>query len=155
MSMKKEEFITKALKISLSAHYHQVDKAGQPYILHPIRVATNVVKMKQARDQDKTALYVIALLHDVVEDTPVSLKELQAMGFPHPILAAVELLTKRPEDKKDPSNYYTRIKKNRLARLVKLADIGDNSDPVRLKQLPLEKQIELKAKYRKALKYLE
>lgn len=151
--MKKEEFITKALKISLSAHYRQVDKAGQPYILHPIRVATSVVKMKQTRDQDNTALYVIALLHDVVEDTSVTLSDLKAIGFPQPILAAVDLLTKHDGQPKEA--YYSRIKKNKLARLVKLADIGDNLDPIRLKQLPLEKQIELKAKYRKALKYLK
>ena len=153
MVIKKAELITKALKVSLSAHCHQVDKAGQPYILHPIRVATNVVKMKQARDQDKTVLYVIALLHDVVEDTLVTLDDLKAIGFPQPILTTVDLLTKRDGEPKEA--YYVRIKKNKLARLVKLADIGDNMDPIRLKQLPLEKQINLNAKYRKALKYLK
>lgn len=145
--------ITKALLIATKAHSGQVDKAGQPYILHPIRVATQVVKYKHASNQDKTALYVIALLHDVVEDTPVTLKTLKSQGFPRPILAAVDLLTKREGEPKEA--YYARIKKNKLARLVKLADIGDNSDPIRLKLLPIKKQKQLKVKYSKALKYLK
>lgn len=144
--------ITKALQLAALAHSGQVDKADQPYILHPIRVATSVVRMKQALGQDKTALYVIALLHDVVEDTPITLKTLKAKGFPQPVLAAVDLLTKREGEPKEA--YYARIRKNPLARLVKLADIGDNLDPDRLNLLPIKKRNELKVKYSKALNYL-
>lgn len=106
-----------ALDIATRAHAGQVDKGGRAYIEHPVRVAERV---KVYGDE----AVVVALLHDVVEDTSVTLKHLYEAGFNDCVLAAVAAITKDPEESYDA--YIGRVKQNRLATLVKIADLTDN-----------------------------
>ena len=114
------ELTRKAMKISYNAHHGQLDKSGIPYIFHPFHLA------EQMKDE-----YTIcaALLHDVVEDTDVTLKELEAI-FPFEVTEAVRLLTHNKDT--DYSDYVRAIGTNRIARTVKLADLMHNSDKSRL-----------------------
>ena len=90
-----------------------------------------------------------AWLHDVVEDTSTSLADLRAAGFPEPVIAAVDALTRRPDEPGD--NYYARVAADPLALRVKRADIADNSSPERLGGLDEATQIRLRHKYAHAL----
>ena len=111
----------KAMKLAYEAHQGQIDKNGIPYIFHPIHLA------EQMADENTT---VCALLHDVVEDTPYTLADLRAMGFPPEVIDALTLLT---HDKNVPyMDYVRKIKTNRIASAVKLADLRHNSDLSRL-----------------------
>lgn len=122
--------------VARTAHDGQFDKAGQPYISHPARVA--------ARVADDEHAVVVAWLHDVVEDTATTLTELAAT-FPAAVVRAVDALTKRPGE---PVNaYYARVRAVPLARRVKLADLADNSDATRLARLDPATRERLRAKY--------
>jgi (p)ppGpp synthase/HD superfamily hydrolase len=111
----------KAMKLAYEAHQGQTDKNGMPYIFHPVHLA------EQMTDENTT---VCALLHDVVEDTPYTLADLRAMGFPPEVIDALTLLT---HDKSVPyMDYVRKIKTNRIASAVKLADLRHNSDLSRL-----------------------
>lgn len=109
-----------AMNICCDAHAGQYDKSGFPYVFHPVHVA----------EQMETEYEICtALLHDVVEDTDVTLEELRAKGIPEEILEAVDLLTHR---KNVPYlDYIREIKNNKLAAKVKLADLIHNSAPDR------------------------
>lgn len=113
--------LNKAHKVAKFAHEGQVDKGGKPYIAHPLAVADMV-----SEELEK----VVALLHDVVEDTPVTLEELQRY-FPSDVCNAIHLLTKKNDE--DYCAYLARIKENPLARAVKIADMTHNSDLSRIK----------------------
>lgn len=132
-----------ALKLCFEAHKEQVDKSGLPYVFHPFHLA------EQMTDEETT---VAALLHDVVEDTPYTLEDLRAMGFPERILEALALLTRA--DGTDYSEYVKAIKKNPIARAVKRADLLHNSDATRLSVLD-EKASARREKYLAALALLE
>ena len=109
-----------AMKIAYAAHHGQVDKAGIHYIFHPYHLA------EQMSDEYTTC---VALLHDVVEDTDVTLEELAGV-FPKEIIDAVALMT---HDSDTPYlEYVARIRDNPIARAVKLADLMHNSDKTRL-----------------------
>jgi (p)ppGpp synthase/HD superfamily hydrolase len=95
-----------------------------------------------------------AVLHDVVEDTSTSLEGLRAAGVPEQVVTAIEHLTRRPEEK-DYLTFIRRVKRNPIARRVKLADLRDNFDPVRLAKLDAETQERLRRKYGEALADLE
>lgn len=112
--------------IALAANHHagQVDKAGEPYILHILRVIL-AVKTPQAR--------IAAALHDLVEDTEVTLDELKTMGFDADIVEAVDALTKRRKETRLEA--AKRAKVNPIAREVKIADNADNLDLARLKEV--------------------
>ena len=110
----------KALKLSFEAHKEQTDKTGMPYVFHPFHLA------EQMTDEKST---VVALLHDVVEDTVLTLAELKAMGFPADVLEAIALMTHA--DGVPYMDYVSEIKKNPIARAVKLADLRHNSDATR------------------------
>ena len=111
----------KAMKLAYEAHQGQTDKNGIPYIFHPVHLA------EQMTDENTT---VCALLHDVVEDTPYTLADLQGMGFPP---EAIDALTLLAHDKSVPyMDYVRKIKMNRIASTVKLADLRHNSDLSRL-----------------------
>lgn len=125
--------------IAAEAHAGQVDKAGQPYITHPARVAARV-----AGDEHAVAA---AWLHDVVEDTEVTLADLE-QAFPPDVTAAVDALTRRRDEA--PAEYYARVRRMPLALTVKLADMADNSDPQRLAQLDAATRERLIAKYARA-----
>ena len=133
----------KALKISFTAHKDQVDKSGLPYIAHPIHLA------EQMTDE---ATCCVALLHDVVEDTPITFEDLEKEGFYSEIIEALKLLTH--DDNVNYMDYVQEIKKNPIARAVKLADLNHNSDITRLDN-PTEKDFERREKYIKAIEILK
>ncbi len=130
---------TGAEAIARAAHAGQVDKAGRPYIEHPERVAARLI--------GDDLLAAIGWLHDVVEDTAVSLTDLEA-SFPVEVTEAVAALTRRAGE--DPVDYYRRVAANPRALRVKAADIDDNTDPDRLAQLDEQTRSRLVAKYAKA-----
>lgn len=128
-----------ALKVALKAHEGQLDRAGQPYILHPLTVMQHV---------DSAAARVTAVLHDVVEDSDKTLADLAKLGFDQEVLAAVDLLTHREGVPYD--DYVRALKDNPIARQVKLADLAHNMD-IRRMDSPLDKSdYERLAKYRRA-----
>lgn len=137
-----QNLIRRADQIARSAHAGQTDKAGVPYIDHPRRVAARVQP-----DPDAVAT---ALLHDVVEDTPVTLEQL-AEEFPAHIVSAVQALTRTPGQ---GDRYYQQIRANPLALKVKLADIADNTDPARVAALDPATRRRLETKYAHALQQL-
>ncbi|MCC4250173.1 MULTISPECIES: HD domain-containing protein [Microbacterium] len=128
--------VEQARSLAAAAHEGQVDKAGQPYLTHPARVAGRVA--------GNATLEAIAWLHDVVEDTPVTLDQLRQQ-FPEDVVDAVDAITKRPGE--DKPAYYDRVAANPLARAVKMADLADNSDPGRLAALDPPTRARLIAKY--------
>lgn len=132
------------MEFAYAAHHGQVDKAGVPYIFHPIHLAEQMV--------DEITCCV-ALLHDTVEDTSVTLEELKAI-FPPEVTDAVALLTH--QEGMDYFEYVRAIKDNPAAKTVKLADLKHNSDQSRCRNTALskEKLASMKAKYEKATKIL-
>lgn len=114
------ELTNEAMKIAYRAHHGQVDKGGIPYIFHPYHLA------EQMTDEYTTC---VALLHDVVEDTDITLDQL-AKTFPREVIDALALLTH--EDGIDYYAYVAKIKANPIARTVKLADLTHNSDQSRM-----------------------
>lgn len=124
-------------------HRGQRDKAGEPYILHPLRVA-----LRCRTDPERIA----AILHDVVEDTDVTIAELRARGLDEAAISAIDALTKR-EGEEYP-HFIERIAQNPIATAVKLADLADNLDPDRLAALPAEEQQRLRRKYEPAREQL-
>ncbi|GLZ39640.1 HD domain-containing protein [Actinokineospora sp. NBRC 105648] len=132
-----------AVRIARAAHDGQLDKSGNPYITHPLRVMRGV-----HTDHER----MTAVLHDVVEDTPVTLDDLRAQGCPDEVVAAVDAISKRPDESQP--DYLTRVAGNPIARAVKHADIADNSSPARLAQLDAPTRERLRAKYADALAFL-
>ena len=136
------EVTKKAMKLCFQAHKNQTDKSGIPYIFHPIHLA------EQMTDEDTT---VVALLHDVVEDTDYTLEDLASMGFHHRVLEALKLMT---HEKAVPyMEYVEQIKGNPIAKAVKLADLAHNSDLTRLNTID-EKARARAAKYAQAIRLL-
>ena len=134
--------LEKAISIAAQAHDGQRDKAGAPYILHPLRVM-----MKMATEAER----ITAVLHDVVEDTDWTMERLQQEGFHGEILAALECLTR--QDGEDYGKFIERVKRNPLAVKIKIADLEDNLDVARLKEVT-EADTERLEKYRQALQML-
>ena len=132
----------KALLISFNAHKDQVDKCGMPYVYHPYHVA------ERMKSEISTC---VALLHDVVEDTDITLDDLKAQGFPDEVINALSLLTHK---KNIPyMDYIKAIKENPIATEVKLADLGHNIDYTRIGKLEALTEADRKrlAKYGKAI----
>lgn len=117
-----------AIILAVRAHKGQVDKGGEPYILHPLRVM-----MRMGTDEER----VVAVLHDALEDTTLTTEDLRSAGFSEMIIGALEALTRRENEHgvgiKEVylAEFIPRIAKNSLARAVKLADLEDNMDPNR------------------------
>lgn len=124
--MKTQKLLDKAIKMATEAHWGQFDKAGVPYILHCIKV------MHYLKSEDEE-LNCIAILHDIIEDTPYNLQNLYGMGMTDRIVAGVDALTKMPL--MSPEIYMRRIKENPDAIKVKMADLRHNSDIRRLKDV--------------------
>ncbi len=116
-----------AIELALRAHRGQVDKAGQPYILHPLRV---MLSLETEHER------MVGVLHDVVEDTGITLDDLRARGYPEVVVEALERVTKRPEEEGEEGyrRFIARIKRegSPFAIRVKLADLADNLDLSRL-----------------------
>lgn len=133
----------KALKLSFEAHKEQLDKSGMPYVFHPFHLA------EQMPDEDCT---VVALLHDVIEDTEYGVEDLQALGFSDTVLTALMLMTH--EDDTPYLDYVAVLKANPIARTVKLSDLKHNSDLSRL-SVVTDKDLQRVEKYKKAIQLLE
>lgn len=139
----KTELLALAEKIARVAHEKQVDKAGVPYINHPMTVASFC---------DSIDTKIVGWLHDVVEDTPVTFECLLRLGFDEYLIDALRCVTK--EDNYDEKEYYTRIKNNEIARKVKLADLTHNLDVSRIPQnAPEELKTKMFNKHKKYEKY--
>lgn len=131
--------LNKAITIAAKAHDGQVDKGGNPYILHPLRVMLNC---------ESEAAKICAVLHDVIEDTGITLKQLQSQGFTNEIIATLDCLTKRAGESYD--DFISRILPNELACRVKLADLIDNMDLTRINNPGTEDEERIQ-KYRLAV----
>lgn len=123
--------LQRALEIAVEAHRTQFDKAGAPYILHPLRVMFSVETEEER---------IVAVLHDVVEDGPGwTFERLETEGFSASVIDALRLVTKRPEDEGGDDEGYLRFVRrtltNAVARRVKIADIRDNLNAARFKEL--------------------
>lgn len=132
----------KAMLTAYNAHMDQFDKSGVPYIFHPIHLAEQM---------DTEAECVTALLHDVAEDTDITLEEL-AKDFPEEVMEALRLLTRK--DGENYMEYVENLKHNPIAAKVKKADLIHNSDRTRIDEIT-QKDTDRWAKYEKALKLLE
>jgi hypothetical protein len=141
--------IDDAIARATRAHEGQTDKAGQPYIGHLLRVMSGVRIEAELEDAAKMA----AVLHDVLEDTTVTSADLRSLGCPSEVIEAVEAVTKR--DGEGLEAYLSRVAANRIAYAVKLADLVDNSDEFRLRQLPHEDAERLRRKYTTAIGLLQ
>jgi (p)ppGpp synthase/HD superfamily hydrolase len=132
-----------AIQLARRAHEGQLDKGGRPYIGHPLRVMGSV-----AGEYER----MTAVLHDVVEDTDVTLADLARLGCPEPVLTAIEAITKRAGEPAE--QYLARVAANPIAVTVKRADIADNMSPDRLSRLDEPTQERLRTKYSDALRVL-
>jgi (p)ppGpp synthase/HD superfamily hydrolase len=128
----------KAIAIAAQAHQDQYDKAGAPYILHPLRM---MLRMSSETEM------IAAVLHDVVEDTDWTLEQLRQAGFAEEVVQAVECVTHRDHETYD--EFVARVRTNVIARKVKLADLEDNMDMRRLGTLT-EKDTQRLHKYHRA-----
>ena len=130
----------KAMHVAYTAHHGQADKAGIPYIFHPIHLAESM---------DEEISCCVALLHDTVEDTDITFEYLE-QEFPEAVLDALKLLTHA--EGTDYFEYVRRIKENPIAVKVKLADIAHNSDQTRLDGCGMSEEIKayFRSKYAKA-----
>lgn len=134
--------LERAIAIAAQAHAGQVDKGGAPYILHPLRVMLGLQRPEER---------IVAVLHDVLEDSAVPLEQLRGEGFSAAVLAALSALTK--VEGEDYPAFIRRAAANPLARRVKLADLADNSDLSRIPE-PGAEDLRRLEKYRQAMHYL-
>ena len=135
--------LDRAIEIAVSAHKGVVDKGGAPYVLHPLRMM-----MAVHTDEEK----IVAVLHDVVEDTHWTFEDLAAEGFSESVINGLRSVTKT-SDSEDYDDFIGRAKSNRIGRKVKIADITDNLDVRRIGELS-QKDLERLNKYKRALNVL-
>jgi len=132
-----------AISIAIEAHEGDVDKAGSPYILHPLRV------MFQMETEEEM---IAAVLHDVLEDTAISPDHLKEMGFSERVLEALDSVTKRAGETYE--DFVRRTASHPIGKKVKLADLRDNMDLSRLERIT-DKDLERLKKYQNAFKILK
>lgn len=137
-----DELREKAMQIAIKVHRGQLDKGGNDYINHPIRVSENCCS-----DEEK----IVALLHDTIEDGDITADYLLMQGFPHDIVDAVLSVSRNKDE--DYFDFIQRCKVNPIGCRVKIADLKDNMDITRLKELT-HKDIERLKKYHKAYNIL-
>lgn len=133
----------KAMEIMVRQHKNKTDKSGLPYILHPWLVAEHQI------DEVRT---IVALLHDVVEDTNMTLEDIKNEGFSDEVVEAIRLLTHNPDE--EYLDYINNISNNEIALDVKLEDLKHNSQITRLNNIT-DIDIERAERYKKYLEYLE
>ena len=131
-----------AISIAAEAHRGQRDKAGAAYLLHPLRLMLRM---------DSEAAMMVAVLHDVVEDSDWTLERLRERGFSEEVVEAVACLTHR--DGESYEEFVERLKPNPLARRVKIADLEDNMNVLRIGQLG-PKDLQRLEKYHRAWRAL-
>lgn len=134
--------LEKAISLAVAAHSGQLDKGGQPYILHPLRVM-----LRMSSEHERMA----AVLHDAVEDTDVTLEQLTAEGFPAEVVAAVDALTKRPGETRMQAAQRAAL--DDVARQVKLADNAENMDLSRISE-PTERDFARIEEYKRVREML-
>ena len=135
--------LERAIGIAVEAHKGQLDKGGNPYILHPLRVMMSV---------DLELEKIVAVLHDVVEDSNWTFEALLAEGFSIEVIEALKSVTKN-SDNEDYDSFIQRAMENPIGRKVKIADIRDNLDVTRISDIT-DKDVKRINKYKKALKIL-
>ena len=135
--------LERAIQIAVEAHAGVKDKGGKAYILHPISVM-----MRCETDEEK----IVAILHDVVEDTDWTFGALREEGFAETIIEALKTVTKHSEDE-DYDEFIQRSLKNEIGRKVKIADLKENLDVTRIGELT-DKDIKRINKYKRALSVL-
>lgn len=135
--------IEKALKIAYKAHENQFDKGGEPYINHPLHIA----KMLNSEDE-----IITALLHDVIEDSNITKKDLIDFGFNKNVINALSCLTRKRNE--DYFSYINKVKSNTLAKKIKILDLEHNLDVKRLSKIT-NKDLQRIEKYKKALAILK
>lgn len=133
----------KAIKLMFDKQKNEIDKGGMPYVFHPFHLA------EQMESEDEV---VVALLHDIIEDTDVTIKELTKMGFTKQETDAISIMTHNKNDSYE--KYIKKISTNKLATKVKIADLKHNLDITRLNEIKT-KDLEKIEKYKKSLRYLE
>lgn len=138
-----EEALEVAIALACDSHRGQKDKAGQPYILHPLRLMLSF---------ESTTEKIVAILHDVVEDSPVTLERLRDLGFEPSVVDAIDALTRREGESYD--DFIDRVSANPLAARIKVRDLQDNLDVSRLPSLG-DKDARRVAKYHRALMQLK
>jgi GTP diphosphokinase / guanosine-3',5'-bis(diphosphate) 3'-diphosphatase len=134
--------LERAIVIAAQSHTGQIDKAGEPYILHPLRV---MFRVKGANER------IAAVLHDVVEDSPVTLQDLADEGFSEPVLRALDALTKRQGESRLEA--AVRAAADPIAREVKLADNAENTNLSRISN-PSARDYERVEEYRRVREVL-
>ena len=135
--------LERAIQIAVQAHAGTTDRGGKAYILHPISVM-----MRCETDEEK----IVAILHDVVEDTDWTFEALREEGFTETIIEALKTVTKHSDDE-DYDEFIQRSLKNEIGRKVKIADLRENLDVTRIGELT-DKDLERINKYKRALKTL-
>ena len=131
-----------AIVLATEAHRNQKDKAGEPYILHPLRI------MGQLKSEESK---IVGVLHDVVEDTSYTLDDLRHAGFGETIINAIESVTKKKGESYEA--FIRRARTNPIGCKVKIADLKDNLNLGRLRKVAKE-DLERVAKYGRALEVL-
>lgn len=131
--------LERAIAIAATAHAGQVDKGGAPYILHPLKVMLRMTTLEER---------IVAVLHDVVEDCEISLDDLRKEGFSEVVLSAIESVTKVSGESYE--DFVERAAQNPIGRVVKLADLEENSDLSRIAS-PSWEDLERIEKYRRAI----
>lgn len=121
--MNKNKLLEKAIQIALDQHKSQTDKSGALYILHPLHIMNQV---------DEIDLKIVAVLHDVFEDSEYTFMELESEGFPKKIIEALDAITKRTNE--EYLEYIKRVKKNPIAIVVKLEDLKHNLNILRMRR---------------------
>ena len=134
--------LIKAFFLCVIKHWKQKDRAGKRYIWHPIHVMLNVKGYNEK---------IVALLHDIVEDTDVTIPDLKNLKFSKEVIEAVDVISKKKNQ--EYFSYLELIKNNNIARKVKIADLKHNSDLKRLKSIT-QNDIDRAIKYKKAIDYL-
>ena len=135
--------LERAIEIAVEAHKGQLDKGGNPYILHPLRVMMSV---------DLELEKIVAVLHDVVEDSDWTFKALIAEGFSIEVIEALKSVTKEFPNE-DYELFIQRAMQNPIGRKVKIADLRDNLDVTRISDIT-DKDVKRINKYKNALKLL-
>ena len=136
--MKNFLLLERAIKLAVKAHKGQVDRFGQPYVLHPLRM----MLMVQGNSEK-----IVALLHDTVEKTTTTYDDLREKGFSGDVIEAVNSLTRRKGE--DYDAYISRVSKNSIAVIVKIADLNDHLTESK-KRYMVRKNLERIKKYKKA-----
>lgn len=131
----------KAYDLALEKHKDAIDKLGKPYILHPLYVSEKF---------DVYDFKIVAILHDIIEDTDVNLKDLEKMGFPKKITKAIDCISRKKTE--SYFEYIDRVKTNGIAKIVKIEDLKHNLLPERINLVKNNES--LIKRYKKALKIL-